>query len=163
MTPIWSITLLSCLVFIINGTQSDKSWQFSFDFDLDQTYTFGRVVVLSGFYQIPHLVRSITITQFRFRLRPHLYDRSSHYSIWFWSQIVHTQLDRSWPFNSVSASIRPIWSITSLSCLAFVTYQTLFHNNSSLSFLVYTIPVQLVMLLSYLIFIKDGTRSDRSW
>ena len=48
-TFVWSVTSLSYLVFIIDHTQSDRYWQFSFDFGVDQTYTIGHVIILLVF------------------------------------------------------------------------------------------------------------------
>lgn len=71
--PVRSVTLLSCLIFVI-----------------DYTYTISRIVVLFGFRDRSHSVRLIMIVQFRFRRRPHLYVQSHCYPI-----IDHTLLDWS--------------------------------------------------------------------
>ena len=56
-----------CLVGVdTNRTWSNRSRQFSIIFDINQTYTIGQVIMMSSFHDRPHLVRSITITQFRF-------------------------------------------------------------------------------------------------
>ena len=52
-----SVKSLSCMVFLIGHTQSDRSWQFSFGFGLDQTYKIAHIVFLSSFRQTSYLVQ----------------------------------------------------------------------------------------------------------
>ena len=81
-------TLLSCLVFLTNCTQSNSSSQFSFDFNIDQIYTINHVIVLFGFFHTSNSVRLVITTQFPFQCRLHLYNHSHRFPIWFSSQSV---------------------------------------------------------------------------
>ena len=82
IAPVQSITLLSCLIFIQDDTQFGRYQQFNFGFDVDQTYTISHIIVLIGFRNRSCPIESITITQFCFQRRPHLYDQSHSCLIW---------------------------------------------------------------------------------
>lgn len=56
-----SVTLLSCLVLLINHTLSNWSWQFSAVFYIEHTCMTGHVIVLSGFRDKLLLLWSIMI------------------------------------------------------------------------------------------------------
>ena len=91
--------LLFGLVYVINHTLSNWSWQFTFTFSIKCTYTIGHVVVLSHFCHRPHPIWSTMKVQFYFRCR-------SHYTI---SHVVsclifigeHILSDGSWKFSFV--------------------------------------------------------------
>ena len=104
---IWSVTSLSYMVFIINFTRFDRSWQFNIIFNVECTCTIGHAIVLSrvliihfrvwrridlyvghivvlfGFCHRSYLIQLIMRDPFRFRHRPHLYNRSWQFSIIF--------------------------------------------------------------------------------
>ena len=93
-TPVWSVMSLLCLIFVTNNTLFDRSWQFSFDFGINHTYTIDHIIVLSSFCHRLHPFQSTTKAQFHFQLRSHLYNWSRHCSIWF------------------SHRLHPIWLVT---------------------------------------------------
>ena len=119
--PIQSVMCLLCLVFITNCTWSNMSRHFSFNFGLDHTYRISYVVDLFGLHHISYLIQLVTVAQFHFRCRLHLYDQSYTCSIWFSS---HSTLDpiSHDSFILFSTQIVPIQTVTSLSYLVFVTY-----------------------------------------
>ena len=124
-TPIQSIKSLSYLIFVINRTWSNQSWYLNIVFGIDHTYTIGHVVALSGFHDRPYPIQSIMTTQFHFRSRLHVEDRSHRCSSWF---------DRSWQLSFVLGVFTLIWSIMSFSYLVFVIDRTQSHKSQQRNF-----------------------------
>ena len=81
MTHIQLVTSLSCLVFLIDHSWSDRSRQFNIFFSVDQTYKMDHIIVLFGFCHKSHLVRLIKIARFHFRHR--LYHMIDHIIVLF--------------------------------------------------------------------------------
>ena len=82
--------LLSYLVFVTDYTQFDRSWLFSINFGIDQTYMTNHVIVLSIFNHKSHPIWFVTKVQLGFTRRPYIYYWVHHCSIWFSS---YTTLD----------------------------------------------------------------------
>ena len=74
---------LSCLVFVTNNTRSDRSRQFSIIFGINQTYLISHIVIMSGFHHRLQPIWLVTIAQFHFRYKLHLYNRSQHLNFVF--------------------------------------------------------------------------------
>ena len=149
--------LLSHLVFIIDHTQSNMSRQFSFDFDIDQTYIINHVVVLSGFCHRLDSFRLITITQFCFRSRPHLYDQSHSRHIWISLELALKLINHNssilWKHRAhlYNRSCRfPIW-FSSQTVLGQIDHDNL------VSFSAYNPPSRSIISLSCLVFISNRT------
>ena len=125
--------LLSCLVFVIDYTKFDQTQQLNFIFSIDRTCMINLVIVLSGFHHRPQIVRWVLTVPIQFQHRPDLYDRSHHCLIKFLSQMT---LDSIGLDNLVSFSMQTvvIQSITSLSCLIFITDHTWPDRPQQLSF-----------------------------
>ena len=96
---------LSYLVFVEDCTWSEQSQKFSLVFGVNCTCMTSYVIVLYGFSNIPHLVRSVLTVQFRFLCRPHLCNQSNRCLVWLSSQIVPGKIGSD---NSVLA-FRPHW------------------------------------------------------
>ena len=58
-TLVRSTILLFYLVFIINHTLSNRSWQFNFYFDVDQTYMIEHIIVFSDFRHKLYLIQLV--------------------------------------------------------------------------------------------------------
>ena len=121
-TPLRSVMLSFCMLFMRNDIWFDQSLQFNIDFGVVCTYMFGHIIVLSCFLHKQHPVRSITITQFSFCCRSRLFDLSC--PVWFLSHIIPSLIGRD---NLISflAYTTPIWLIMSLSYLVFIINYTL--------------------------------------
>ena len=109
-------------------TWSNQSLQLSFVFNIDCIYLISHVVILSSIHHSWDSIHLVTIVQYHFQHKLHLYDRSHHCLVQFSSQ-----------------------KTTSL----------IGHENL-VSFSTQTLSVQLVMQLSYLVFVIVSTRFDRS-
>ena len=96
-TPLRSIMLLFCMLFVRNDIWFDQSLQFNIDFGVVCTYMFGHIIILSCFLHKQHPVRSITITQFSFCCRSRLFDLSC--PVWFLSHITPSLIGHD---NSIS-------------------------------------------------------------
>ena len=129
---------LSYLVFITDHTWSDRSGKLSFVFSVYNIRTTSHVIVLFGFHHSRYMVWLVTIVLFRFRRKLLIYDRSRHYPIWFSLKIVPNSFDHN-SLVSFSTYTAPIWSITLLSCLVFVTNCTRFDRSMQLSFFLYVL------------------------
>ena len=122
--PIRLVMSLSCLTFIIARTLFNRSSQYNILFYREHTYMIGHVVVLSIFHERPHLVQSIMIIQFLFRCKSHLYNYSHRCCVWSSSQTIPYQIEHE-SFVLFLVQSGPVRSVTSLSCLIFVTNYTL--------------------------------------
>lgn len=89
ITPIRSVKLLCYLLFMIDHILSDRLSQFSFDFDVDRTYTINHVVILSCLRHRSYPVDLVITVQFHFRRRVDLYNRSCRHLVSFSSQTSH--------------------------------------------------------------------------
>lgn len=127
-TPVQSISSLSCLVFIIDHTLLEKSWKFTFDFDIDRTCTISLVVVLYHFHHKLYPIRSAITVQLHFQSRAKLYGRSHRFPVSSLSQTAHypINLDSSVLY---SAKIIPLQSDISLFCLVFLIDNILFDRS----------------------------------
>ena len=117
------------------------------------------IVVLYDFHHNQLLIRLVMTVQYCFRRKPLLYDRSHCCPIWFSSQITLGLIDHdsSISFLAYTASLCPETSL-------FLSQTTpdLIGENNLVSLLAYTAPVQSIMSLSLLVFVRDRTRFSRS-
>ena len=137
---------LYCLAFITDDIQSDRSLQFSFGFNFDQTYMINNVIVLPSFRPKPYLIKSVTTTQFHFQLRLHLYNQLSNCFVWLSSQTAPNQIGLN---SSVSIfGHRPDLYDRSRHCpIMFLSYIELDStgHGSSVSFSTWTASKRFVM------------------
>ena len=126
--------------FLIDRIKLDRSKQFSFDFNIDQTY-----------------ILLITTNQLHFLHTPHLYNQPRCFPIQFSSQSTLNQIghDSLEFFSTQTALVR---SVTSLTYMDFVTDPTRLDQ----SFLTQTASIQSVTQLFYLVFFIVSTRSNWS-
>ena len=109
--------------FVTDQTQSDRSRQLDFIFDVNWIYTISHVVVLSDFCHSWNSIRSVNVTQFHFWHKLHLYNQLRHCPIWFSSQLA---LDPIGHNNLVSFLVytTPVQAITLLSNLILIIDDT---------------------------------------
>ena len=131
----------SCIGALYAEKDIELSWSIGLGVDYDEnqirqwhdyTCMFNHIVVMSCFRHRFYLVRSGTTTQFHFQCRPYLYNQLCHCRIWFSSQTASGPIGHD---NSVSFSAytTPIWSVTLLSCLVFITNRS--QSNRSWQFI----------------------------
>ena len=92
------------------------------------------VIVLFGFYHGSHPIRLTMITQYHFWGKPYLYDQSSRCPIQFSLQTLPNHIR---PYNLVLVLkyTKPIWLVTSLSYLIFITCYIQSDRSRQLSFI----------------------------
>ena len=61
ITPVQSITSLSCLLFMMDRILSDMSWQFKSYCNVNHNCTISDIVFLSGLHHRPYPIRSVMI------------------------------------------------------------------------------------------------------
>lgn len=119
ITPVRTVTLLSCLLFVINHILFYWSWKFSFVFSVDCTCIFSHVIVLSSLFHRPYPIGSILKVQFRFQCRVDLYQRSHPCLVSSLSKTTHCPIGLHCSI-SYSMEITLVQLVTSLSYLLFV-------------------------------------------
>lgn len=125
-------------VFFLSGlhhipTLSERSWQFSFNFDVDHTFMISHIIILSGLHDKPHPLRLTIKVQFHFWCKTDLCDGSCRCAVSssFYTTYCPIDLDTQ---VSYFMEIKPVLSITSLSCLLFVIDHILSHWSWQFSF-----------------------------